>query len=608
MSVTEFFDIETDGLSVDAATVWCIGVSSLEQEGVDVYGPEEIGEALDRLGRADCVIGHNVCQFDIPCLEHLHGWVAPKRLDTLVCARLMYPDRYSSPVGGNSLGEWGEYLNYPKGGHTDFNQYSEEMAEYCGNDVLLCKEIYWYLRKRWAKWGTSIRLEHAVADIIGKMVWNGVTIDTKAALHLYELANNERVPLLERLQEAFPPRVEEMKTPEYYYVQVDDLEHQFSTKKDANAWLKGQGLKGVDIYDGPIRKKYHPFLPTSGDQIAERFIEKYNWKPKVFTDKGKVCTDGDVLEKLANKYEEAQWIVDYRMCNQRANLAQTWIDCISPVTGRLHHSVNTNGAVTGRMTHSDPNVNCPKIRKNKNKEILYGYEGEYGYECRSCFGPRPGWWQVGTDASGLELRMLAHYMAQYDDGEYIKVLLNGDIHEFNRVAAGLDTRDDAKTFIYAFLYGAGDEKIGKIVGGTARDGAALKSKFLTSLRALAALKHWVEECVDRGYVTGLDGRTVPIRSKHAALNTVLQGGGALVMKQACVFRYEAINLVYDYGTQWADILNVHDEFQSEAEKKAYAERIGKISVKAIQDAGKHFDLACPLDGEFKIGKNWAECH
>jgi DNA polymerase-1 len=446
----EFFDIETDGLSVEAKNVWCIGVSELNQDGVDVYGPDEIDQALERLGSADCVVGHNVCQFDIPCLERLYGWSAPKRLDTLVCSRLLYPDRFTSPIGGNSLGEWGEFLRYPKGINTDWTQYSDEMAEYCGNDVLLSKEIYFYLQKRWAKWRQSISLEHEVADIIAKMTWNGVTINTKAATHLYELANNERVPLMEKLNEAFPPREEVMKTPEYYYVQVDDMEHQFPTKGAARDWLKANGIVNAGIHAGPMRVKYHPFK-TQGPQVAERFISKYGWKPKVFTDSGQPCTDGDVLEKLAYKYPEAQWIVDYRMCNQRAELAQTWMDAVSPETGRLHHSVNTNGAVTGRMTHSDPNVNCPKIQKGANKEILYGFEGGYGYECRACFGPRPGWWQVGADASGLELRMLAHYMARYDDGEYIKVLLEGDIHEFNRVAAGLPTRDNAKTFIYAFL-------------------------------------------------------------------------------------------------------------------------------------------------------------
>jgi DNA polymerase I-like protein with 3'-5' exonuclease and polymerase domains len=260
------------------------------------------------------------------------------------------------------------------------------------------------------------------------------------------------------------------------------------------------------------------------------------------------------------------------------------------------------------MTHSDPNVNCPKIRKGKNKEILYGFAGEYGYECRACFGPRPGWWQVGADASGLELRMLAHYMAQYDNGEYVKQVTEGDVHTYNQKAAGLDNRDQAKTFIYAFLYGAGDEKIGKIVKGTSSDGADLKERFLKGLPALGKLKDDIAECVQQGFIVGLDGRRIPIRSQHAALNTLLQSGGAIVMKTALVIRDDILRKKFVYGSDYADILNVHDEFQSEAKNKDIAEEIGSVSVASIRNAGVHLKLQCPLDGEHKIGKSWAECH
>lgn len=601
-----FFDIETDGLGVDANNVWCVGVSDLEQEGADVYGPNEIEQAVERLAQAEYVVGHNILMFDCPCLERLYGASFNKRLDTLVVARLMYPDRHSSPVGGNSLGEWGKFLKFPKGDHKDWSKYSDEMAEYCGNDVLLTKQIYKYLSKRWNGWKQSIQLEHKVAEIVSRQHWNGVTIDVQAATHLYTLANQERTSLLSQLQASFPPAIEYMKTPQYYF--IEGISNQFDRKSDAKDWARKNGLKAPIIGDGPMKFKEIPFNPASGDQIAERLISKYNWKPKVTTESGKPSTEGDVLEKLSDKYPEAKMIVDWRMCQNRANIAETWMTSISPNTNRLHHSVNTNGAVTGRMTHSDPNVNCPKIRKGKNKEILYGFAGEYGYECRACFTPRKTWLQVGADASGLELRMLAHYMAQYDGGEYVKQVTEGDVHTYNQKAAGLDNRDQAKTFIYAFLYGAGDEKIGKIVKGTAKDGKRLKEKFLEGLPALAELKQFCNDCVLTGHIVGLDGRKIPIRSQHAALNTLLQSGGALVMKQALVFRYNTINEQYVYGTDWADMLNVHDEYQSEARTMDIAKFIGTTSVESIKQAGSHFSLACPLDGEYKIGKSWAECH
>jgi DNA polymerase I-like protein with 3'-5' exonuclease and polymerase domains len=601
-----FFDIETDGLSVDANTVWCIGISDLNQEGADVYGPGEIDKAIERLASASCVVGHNNIMFDCPVLESLHGARFNKRIDTLVTARLMYPDRHSSPVGGNSLAEWGQFLKFPKGGHSDWSKYSDEMAEYCGNDVLLTKEIYRYLSKRWSSWKKAIQLEHKVAEIISKQHWNGVSISIPAATHLYTLANTERTDLLKKLQDAFPPKIEFMKTPQYYF--IEGISSEFARKSDAKDWARKNGIKAPIIGDGPMKFKEIPFNPASGDQIAERLIAKYNWKPKITTESGKPSTEGDVLEKLSDKYPEAKMIVDWRMCQNRANIAETWIKCISPNTNRLHHSVNTNGAVTGRMTHSDPNVNCPKIRKGKNKEILYGFEGEYGFECRKCFEPRPGWYQVGADASGLELRMLAHYMAQYDGGEYVKQVTEGDVHTYNQKAAGLENRDQAKTFIYAFLYGAGDEKIGKIVKGTSKDGARLKETFLKGLPALAQLKKFCADCVSSGFIVGLDGRKIPIRSQHAALNTLLQSGGALVMKQALVFRYETINQQHVYGVDWADMLNVHDEYQSEARTQDIAKFIGLTSVDSIKKSGLYFGLACPLDGEYKIGKSWAECH
>jgi DNA polymerase I-like protein with 3'-5' exonuclease and polymerase domains len=214
---------------------------------------------------------------------------------------------------------------------------------------------------------------------------------------------------------------------------------------------------------------------------------------------------------------------------------------------------------------------------------------------------------VGCDASGLELRMLAHYMK---DQDYIKTVTEGsskngtDVHTVNQRAAGLATRDNAKTFIYAFLYGAGDAKIGSIVGGTAKDGEKLKKKFLEKTPALARLLSKVKKEADTGSVPGLDGRRIWVRSEHAALNSLLQGAGAIVMKKALVLFYDTFK-----ANKWPVklVANVHDEFQFEVHPD-YAELAGKAARQSIIDAGVHFKLRCPLDGEYKIGKNWKETH
>jgi DNA polymerase I-like protein with 3'-5' exonuclease and polymerase domains len=231
----------------------------------------------------------------------------------------------------------------------------------------------------------------------------------------------------------------------------------------------------------------------------------------------------------------------------------------------------------------------------------------YGPECRECWTVEEGNVLVGCDASGLELRMLAHYMK---DNDYVRTVTEGsskegtDVHTVNQRSAGLPTRDAAKTFIYAFLYGAGDAKIGSIVGGNARDGSRLKSKFLAQTPALAKLIERVAKQASKGWVPGLDGRRIWVRSEHAALNSLLQGAGAIVMKKALVIFYDKIK-----ANKWNVklVANVHDEFQFECPKDI-AEDAGKAARMSIIEAGEFYQLRCPLDGEYKIGKNWRETH
>jgi DNA polymerase I-like protein with 3'-5' exonuclease and polymerase domains len=298
-------------------------------------------------------------------------------------------------------------------------------------------------------------------------------------------------------------------------------------------------------------------------------------------------------------YPEAKPLCEYLMIQKRlgqlAEGKEAWVKLEK--NGRIHGRVNTNGAVTGRCTHSNPNMaQVPAVR------------APYGKECRELFKVAPGYKMVGADASGLELRCLAHFMGKWDNGAYAKELLEGDIHTANQKAAGLETRDQAKTFIYAFLYGAGDGKIGTIVGKGQEEGARLRANFLKKTPALKYLKEAVEVASKRGYLLGLDGRKLWIRSEHAALNTLLQSAGALVMKQACVFLDTTISLAgWEWGKDYSFVLNVHDEWQIEV-REPLAKWIGETAVEAIREAGKHFNFRCPLDGEYKIGNNWCETH
>jgi DNA polymerase-1 len=290
------------------------------------------------------------------------------------------------------------------------------------------------------------------------------------------------------------------------------------------------------------------------------------------------------------------YLLVQKRLGQLAEGQQAWLKLQK--NGVIHGSVNTNGAVTGRCTHSNPNVaQVPSVR------------ADYGSECRELFTVRNGYKLVGCDASGLELRMLAHYMAFYDGGQYAKIVTEGDVHTVNQQAAGLETRDQAKTFIYALLYGAGDEKIGNIAGGNAQLGQKLKRKFFSSLPALARLQADVQRKVKHGgELKGLDGRILPIRSSHAALNMLLQSAGAVCMKVALIQQFHLMNgLRWQHGREYAFVANIHDEFQAEVTPDK-AETFGKLAVESIQHAGKQLKLNVPLDGEYKIGNNWAETH
>lgn len=300
-------------------------------------------------------------------------------------------------------------------------------------------------------------------------------------------------------------------------------------------------------------------------------------------------------EKNTELKEAALMLSRYLLLQKRVSQIEQWFDALGD-DGRIHGRVITNGAVTGRMTHMAPNM-----------AQIPNAGSVYGHECRHCWTVEEGNVLVGCDASGLELRMLAHYMK---DEKYVRTVVEGsskdgtDVHTINQKAAELPTRDSAKTFIYAFLYGAGDAKIGSIIGGTATDGKRLKEKFLKQTPSLKGLIDRVSKYTSSGSVPGLDGRRIWVRSEHAALNSLLQGAGAIVMKKALVLFMETV-----HKKRWNVklVANVHDEIQFECPPEI-AEEAGKACRQAIIDAGVHFKLRCPLDGEYKIGSSWASTH
>ncbi|WP_164260818.1 DNA polymerase [Stenotrophomonas maltophilia] len=608
------FDCETNGLLDELDTIHCISLQEVDETGAprgpilsaNDHGTGEmtVRQAVERLKKAKRVVGHNIAGFDIPAIAKVFpDFKVQAYFDTLLMSTLVYPDlkdrdfkarkkQGANPVlpgkliGRHALEAWGYRLGRWKGdyaaqmaarGLDPWAQWSQEMDDYCDQDVAVTQALFALLMSKGLP-TEAIELEQAVAPILSRQQRYGYLFDQEKARELECILVSRRTALEAELRKVIPP--------------WKVVKRKFVPKRDD----KRRGyVKGVEV----TTYKDVVFNPASRQHIADRLTAMYGWQPQEFTEKGQPKIDEEVLGAL--KFPIIPLLLEHFIVNKRlgqlAEGDEAWLKAIKK-DGRIHGSVNQNAAVTGRMTHSKPNIaQVPKCGV------------PYGKECRSLFCVPTGKLQVGADASGLELRCLAHFMAKHDGGEYAKVILEGDIHSVNQSAAGLPTRDNAKTFIYAFLYGAGDAKLGSIVGKGRQAGAKLRSKFLAGLPALEKLVRGVKKrAAEKGYLIGLDGRKLHIRSDHAALNTLLQSAGALVMKKALVILdadLQGAGLVP--GVHYEFLANVHDEWQIEVDEDK-AEFVGKTAQAAIRKAGDHFGFRCPLDGEFKIGRNWAETH
>ena len=422
-------------------------------------------------------------------------------------------------------------------------------------------------------------LEQEVQRVISKQISYGWLLDERKCLHLLMDLNETKASLEDEVHNRFRPKATKVKAIEP------------KIKKDGTMSTVGLKFLGEDCLEkvgGPLtRIEFPEFNLGSRQQIAEYLID-FGWEPNGYTETGHPIVSETELEAVTG-IPEAALIAKYLTVVKRVAMINSWLDSMAD-DGRVHGDVNTTGAVTDRMTHSNPNM----------AQVVAGNKW-LGPEMRSCWIAKAGCKIVGMDASGLELRMLAHYM---NDPEYTRELLEGDIHTVNMKAAGLTSRNQAKTFIYAFLYGAGDAKIGSIVNGTAADGKRLKAKFLKSLPALKDLIDRVKKASRKGYIISLDGRRIPIRSEHAALNSLLQSAGAIVMKRALVILDQEATME---GINFNFVGNIHDEIQAEV-KESHAETYGKIAVEAVVRAGKFYEMRCPLDAEYKVGNSWAETH
>ena len=569
------FDIETDDLN--ATKVWCIVAKEVDGKSYR-FTPDEIEDGIKLLEQADTLIGHNIIGFDLPVLEKLYNFkYSGKVIDTLVMSRLYNPVREN----GHSLKTWGYRLGVPKQEQPEFDNYTPVMLNYCEQDVILNEAVYKYLLDEGLGFSKqSLDLEHKTASIMREQEQTGFYFDSKQAMTLLAQLNQNKADVEDEVHNTFKPKWINDKQVLPYIKKNGELSKRGLTDEEYESIL-------ISGNHGPfIRKKLVEFNLGSRKQIGEYLID-FGWQPERFTPTGQPIVDEGTLKKITH-IKEAKLIADYLLYQKRIAQVSSWIDELKD--DRVHGRVIPNGTITGRMTHRNPNMaQVPNLGS------------PYGKECRACWTVPEGYKLVGIDASGLELRMLAHYM---NDADYIEEVINGDIHSTNQELAGLKTRDQAKTFIYALVYGAGDAKIGKIINGDIKKGKALKERFFSNLPALKKLRDRVQQASNRGFLKGIDGRKIYVRSQHASLNTLLQGCGAIVMKQAMVNLHELIKLnVVD--AQF--VANIHDEWQLQV-KESQADYIGRLGVESIEKVTEQFNMRCDLTGQYKIGGNWSETH
>lgn len=653
------FDIETDGLLDTVSKVHCLNLFDRSSGRAYRFTDHEfyqnkdgsvstiptkrdgaLGDGLKMLAQADAVAGHNIIEYDLPALSIVYpGWEGLKDgcniLDSRVMAELMYPTLKDKDfaatrkgtlprwfvekglVGRNSLKAWGIRIGKtqkddfdPKDfGHTwSTIPFVMAMDDYCAIDVKTNNDVFdHFLAKGYSN--SAFETEMRVRSIIFRQVRYGFAFNIDAARQLEQTLTQRHVEIAENLRSVFKP----------FWVRAETKT--FVPKRD--------NKKLGYVADAPVTKvKEVIFNPASRDHIANRLTSLFNWTPTEFTDGGKPKVDETILGSLP--WPEAKMIADYLMLEKRLGQLcdgrDAWLKHVKE-DGRIHGRVNTLGTITTRMSHSKPNVAQVPASKS-----------EYGEECRRLFGVSPGAVLVGCDAEGLELRMLAHFMARWDGGAYAKAVVEGrkedgtDAHTLNQKALGLNSRENAKTWFYAFIYGAGSFKLGTVVledydeakqrrfyakytdprsrtGAITRLGKKSRDKIATGLPALGKFIDAVKKSAARGWLKGLDGRRIYVRSDHSAPNTLLQGNGALVMKVALILMDDAFQQKgLTPGEDYEFVANVHDEVQIEVRDPVNAEFIGDTAATAIADAGRHFDLRCPLAGAYDIGQTWADTH
>lgn len=616
-------DIESDGLLDRLTKIHSLVIKNAETKAVSSYtdhlGYHSIKEGLEHLLLADEIVFHNGHGFDVDAIAKVYGskWeksLLPKTIDSMITAQLAFPEdvlkdrdfRGKWPgkhlpqmlYGSYSLEAWGYRMGILKGDFgktTDWDEWTPEMQTYCEQDVEVLDELYPRLLK-FIQTEESHQIEQQVSRIISRQVKAGVRVNPDKILNLYHLSKSRMEELTKELQVSFGSW--------YKHGEV------FTPKGDNKRYGYTSGAPFCKV-------EHHTFNPGSRQDIAVALRRKYKWKPTVLTPTGQPQIDESTIGPL--EYPEAKLLLEYldmqKLAGQVYEGNNCWMKFVTP-EDRIHGRVHTNKAVTGRASHSSPNLG--QVRSA---------DSLFGPESRECFEADPGWVMVGSDQQGVELRALAHHLHQFDGGAYAHELLQGDVHTLkahlvtqipiSEIPKGL--RNGGKTaWTYSWLYGAGDKKLKDQYMELRKHfpqmpklaGKEIRYRMEQGITGVEPLLEMVKHSHNRkGYMSGLDGRRVYTRSEHSALNTLLQHTGALLAKVWIIKTHALIatETDWEWGKDYKQILWVHDELQFTC-RPEIADQLGDILLRACLLAGEHFNFTLPIEAEYKVGATWRETH
>ena len=653
MTRLAFCDIETNAIE-HPDKCWLVG-GKMADTG-EVFKFENIHEdAVARKAATewhlslDKMVGHNFIQYDLPLLNKwLDQPLDPlKVLDTIILSRTVDYD-ILTPVGGkgpHSLKSWGIRLGVHKGDFDDFSKFSQEMVDYWYGDLDTTEALFDHFKSVVydPDWSRSLRTEHDVQIELVRTKFHGFQFNAELATSLLEGVTSEMQVLELQFQEDFPPKLEPVKTIKYrekndgtIFANVSlakssyPLTHRVGDELVCHDYVYFSPGSSRDRMDVLWAAGWKPFDKTKthqkfarlrigdpyGKKIAKMDQAFYNTKKKDLAKYGFTCSEDNLLTLPEKAPEGARGLAQWLTLEGRRSSLVEWINQVCN-DGRIHGTITNIGAWTGRCAHSAPNTaNIASVFKGTPTNAVEEIKNKYDLHLRECWDTPEGSYLVGCDADGIQLRVLADYLWRHFDAKmYADAIMEGkkedetDIHNMNKNALNVPhgTRDMAKTFIYAWLLGAGVAKTASILGVNMAEATAARDRFEKSIDGLYKLKRQlVPYIAERGHLTGYDGRKVKVPNEHKTLAGILQSGESVLMKHT---------LINFHAKARAELINfkmvgfIHDEYQIEVTgSKQEAEHMGNLVATTMSQTGEDLGFRIPTPGSYSVGKNWLDTH